>query len=242
MIKIISFLLALFALNGCNSQNTEIGKQDESLPKITIVNDNDCHDTDNISSPLALTAIQKQGLYNTVLIETCNQKSQKGYMIFKSILEQYNSNTQLYYYTSKRYVDSPFTKNIEHYVKEPILDYNAPNAITSFELFLEQVEDYSVIYTTGGELYFLEDFLKDNYRYQLFITKVRSIYFGLGCDPTKECNRDFNLANSKEAQKATTYVYNRLHNRIQFNVITGDSKNNRVYDYYKNKDYIIQCL
>ncbi len=229
----------IYDTNNTNSSNTN-ELQFKLSNEDTLILDNDSYDPDYI--PLVLNAIEehKRGNVNVGLIIVSEDGlSDKTNMLYRSILDKFNSNipVTLAHGTSDRAFRSKLTNNLENYT-DIINDSSIEDAIEVLENKLESQEDKTVTYATGGKLIFLSKFLSNPQRLELFKLKVKELIIGMGCNPLdKKCSREFNLAATDKAYRATKDVYSKLHGRIPFGVIDdkrGDIKKIRALDIFKN--------
>ena len=217
------------------NSNTDIA--DNNISKNILILDNDVYDPDYI--PLVLNSIHehKNKLVDLkLIIITEDGISNKTNMLYKSIIDKFNSNIPitLAHNVSDRAFESKLTKNLENFT-EIIEDDQIQDAIEDLETKLEAQDDKSVSYATGGKLIFLSKFLSDPARLELFKLKVKEIVFGLGCNPKdKNCQNDFNLAATNKAYNATKDIYNKLHNKIPFVVIDDKRGKVRSLDIFKD--------
>jgi hypothetical protein len=204
--------------------------------------DNDAYDPDYM--PLLLSAIHENrwGLVDVGLIIVTEQGlSNKTNILYRSILEEFKSDIPLAlaHNTSDRAFRSRLTNNLEEYANI-VPDSELEDAIEVLENKLEERDDKTVSYATGGKLIFLSKFLSDPARLELFKLKVKEIIFGLGCNPLdKTCSRDFNLAATDKAYNATKDVYSKLHGKVPFVVVDdkrGNIKHLRALDKFKKAD------
>ncbi len=222
--------------------DTNETKEETKIKSDISIIDNDTYDPDYI--PLLLSAIYENKNKNVnvgLIIVSEDGLSDKTNMLYRSILEEFNSEIPLTisHNTNDRSFRSKLLNNIENY-SYTIKDSELEDASITLENTLEEQEDKSVSYLVGGKLIFLSKFLSEPDRLELFKLKVKKIIFGLGCNPLdKECKQDFNLASTNKALLATKDIYSKLHNQIPFVVIDdkrGKGANVRSLDLFKNSD------
>jgi hypothetical protein len=216
-----------------NSTSQHISKRDKNI----LIIDNDSYDPDYI--PLVLNSIYENEAKNInigLMIVSETDISNKTNMLYRSILDEFNSNIPLAisHNTNDRTFRSKLTNNIENY-SSLVYDDETDSAITALTNTLEAQEDKSVSYATGGKLIFLSKFLSDPSRLELFKQKVKELIFALDCNPKdKNCQNDFNLAATNKAYNATKDIYNKLHNKIPFVVINNKRNKVRSLDIFKD--------
>ncbi len=251
MIKKIALLLTAILFSGCEiddllssniKHQKELSEQEivKKSTKDVLIIDNDVYDPDYI--PLLLNSIYEHKEKNVnigLIIISEDGVSNKTNMLYRSILEEFNSNIPLTiaHNVNDRVFKSRLTDNLENYT-QIINDTDTEEAIETLEEKLESYNDKTVTYATGGKLIFLSKFLSNPQRLELFKLKVKEVIFGLGCNALdKGCSRDFNLAATDIAYNATKDVYNKLHNKIPFVVVDdkrGDIKKIRGLDLFKD--------
>ena len=247
-------IIIIFFMSGCEyldrlfnikdtssrpSNNSTVNEQVLRSKDILII-DNDSYDPDYI--PLVLNSIYEHEAKNVnigLIITSETDVSNKTNMLYRSILDEFNSNIPLAISTNTndRTFRSKLTTNIEEY-SFLVYDDETDSAITALTIKLESQKDKSVSYATGGKLIFLSKYLSDPSRLELFKLKVKEVLFALGCNPKDmSCSNDFNLAATNKAYKATKDIYNKLHGKIPFVVVDdkrGDIKKIRSLDIFKN--------
>ncbi len=241
--KFILPLIIAFFISGCEYLDKlfNINERSSSYASSdTLVIDNDSYDPDYI--PLLLSTIYEHKINKVnvgLILTTEADVSNKTNMLYRSILEEFNSDIPLAISTNSndRTFRSKLTNNIEDY-SSLIYDSQTDPAVTALTNLLESHNDKTVTYATGGKLIFLSKYLSDPQRLELFKLKVKEVIFGLGCNPLdKGCSKDFNLAATDIAYNATKDVYNKLHNEIPFVVVDdkrGDIKKIRGLDQFKD--------
>ena len=246
--KQIFFILIILSLNGCEyldkmfdfkQEKKSYAYSENAASENILIIDNDSYDPDYI--PLVLNAINesKKGNINIGLIIISEHGlSNKTNVLYKSILNEFNSNIPLTlaHKTNDRSFRSKLTNNLESYT-DITHDNEMDDAIEVLENKLESQNDKSVTYATGGKLIFLSKFISNPARLELFKLKVKKVVFGLDCGALdNQCSNDFNLAATKKAYKATKDVYNKLHGDIPFVVVNdkrGKASSNRALDIFK---------
>ena len=257
MIQKLLFILSFILFTGCelddilqNSENRVVEdakkediKKEEATTKESnkskdiLIIDNDVYDPDYI--PLVLNAIhenREKRVNVGLMIISEHGISNKTNMLYRSIIEEFNSNIPITiaHDVRDRVFRSKLTNNIENY-SNLVKDSEVEDAIDVLENTLESQDDKSVSYATGGKLIFLSKFLSDPSRLELFKLKVKEVIFGLGCNPLdSKCSRDFNLAATNQAYSATKDVYSKLHGKIPFVVVDDKRGKVRSLDIFKS--------
>jgi len=250
-LKILLIFITFIFISGCEyldeifdfndkSTATNTNNNVEHLQKYsrsTLIIDNDSYDPDYI--PLVLNSIYEHKINKVnigLIITSETDTSNKTNLLYRSILDEFNSNIPLAISTNTndRTFKSKLTNNIESY-SALIYDDETDKAIIALENRLEAQDDKTVSYATGGKLIFLSKFLSDPSRLELFKLKVKEVLFALGCNPQdSSCSNDFNLAATNKAYNATKDVYSKLHGEIPFVVVNDKRGRVRSLDIFKD--------